>query len=307
MNIFNSLGSNYDLKFVLKSIFSIGNRSAKKRLINFLEKKYNGKTILLYKNREAIALSLKILDLPKNSFVAINSFTCFAVYKAVDKAGYFAETLDLDKSGNLTELNFSHETLQEAIKSNPKIKAVIVQNTLGYPCDIEKIEKLCKTNNLFLIEDLAHSISTAYKDGREAGTVGDFVCLSFSQDKIIDAVSGGSLIIRNKKYQSSFPQGLALRKINAADKLKDRCYPLFTYKIRKFYLFGFGKPIHFLLKKFNLLSKPMNSKFYENFDLPSWYCNLALYCFKNLDQNINHRRKIANVYDRILNPSIKIN
>src|SRR3989344_8336212 len=169
MNIFNSLGSNYDFKFVLKALLSFSGNS--KDLENLLEERYGGKAILLYKGREAIELALKSLNLPAGTFVAINGFTCFAVFDAIKKTGLNCEYLDIDK-GNL---NFSAENLKNALEKNSKIKAVIIQNTLGYPCDIEGISKICKENNLILIEDLAHSIGAKYKSGQEAGTLGDFI------------------------------------------------------------------------------------------------------------------------------------
>lgn len=182
MSIFNSLGSNYDFKFVLKSLFLKNDGGLKK----FLERKYKGQVTLTYKGREAIELALS--GLPKGSLIAINGFTCFAVYEAIKKAGHKALYLDIEKG----ELNFSPETLKRAVN----VKAVIIQNTLGYPCDIEKISQVCKENKIILIEDLAHSVGTRYENGKEAGMVGDFVALSFSQDKMIDVVSGGALIQR---------------------------------------------------------------------------------------------------------------
>lgn len=185
VSIFNSLGSNYDFNFVLKSLFSPGNDDLK----SFLENKYKGQVTLVYKGREAIELALGNIN--KGSLVGINGFICFAVYEAIKKAGMEVEYLDIEKG----ELNFSAETLKKAVN----VKAVIVQNTLGYPCDIEKIAQICKEKKIILIEDLAHSIGTRYESGEEAGMVGDFVVLSFSQDKIIDAVSGGALISRIDK------------------------------------------------------------------------------------------------------------
>ena len=40
----------------------------------------------------------------------------------------------------------------------------------------------------------------------------------------------------------------------------------------------------------------MNKNFYEKFSLPNWYANLALSEFKNLSDQLNHRRKIAKIY-----------
>src|SRR3989344_1498293 len=291
--IFNSLGSNYDFNFVIKSLSSFfGNP---KDLEKLLVDKYGGKVSLVYKGSEAIELSLKLLNLPKESFVAINGFTCFAVYEAIKKAGLNVEYLDIERG----KLNFSADTLNKTIQKNAKIKVVIVQNTLGYPCEIEEISKVCKENRIILIEDLAHSIGTKYENGKQSGTIGDITILSFSQDKIIDGVSGGALIT---KRQISIPH---LKGVAIGQQIIDRFYPFFTFFIRKFYPIGLGKLLHFVLKKLNLLSKPMGTAEIKNLhNLPNWYANLIKNEFSNLERNLVHRKKIASIYSQSLNPKI---
>lgn len=294
MNIFNSLGSNYDFNFVLKSLITFAGDS--KHLENLLEEKYRGKAILLYKGREAITLALETLNLPSDSYVAINGFTCFAVYDAIKKANLNCEYLDIDQG----ELNFSAKALQKAVEENPKIKAVIIQNTLGYPCDIEEISKVCNNNNLILIEDLAHSIGAKYKDDKEAGTVGDLVILSFSQDKMIDGISGGALIMKNNK--SLIEQ---LNKVPFIQQLIDKLYPFFTFKIRINYPFYAGKIIHAILKTFNLLSRPMSGiSSSKGHALPSWYTVLIKDAFGKLPKNLSHRKKIASIYSQMIDKRV---
>lgn len=300
MSIFNSLGSNYNLKYVLKSLFS-NSDDQNRKLKNTLSEKYGGKAILTYKGREALILALKILNLPKESMIAINGFTCFAVYKAIEEAGLTPICLDLEEKN--TDLNFTPETLKKTLGENKNIKAVVIQNTLGYPTDIEKITKICNEKNIVLIEDLAHCIGTKYDQGDEAGRVGNFVVLSFSQDKTIDAVSGGALVIRNKKFQNSNLPSQS-ETLETKQQLRDRLYPLLTYKIRFLYDFGLGKPLHYVLKKLNFLSKPMVGDLYDFYSLPNWYCNLALSEFNNLQQQLNHRKKIAQIYADALDKKI---
>lgn len=306
MSIFNSLGSNYNLKYVLKSLFSNTN-GASQKLKNFLEEKYQGKAILTYKGREALTLALKILNLPKESSVAINGFTCFAVYKAIEVAGYNPICLDLDEKES--DLNFTSESFEKILKENKTIKVVVIQNTLGYPADIEKIVKICTEKNIILIEDLAHCVGAKYEQGEEAGRVGDLIVLSFSQDKAIDAVSGGALVIRNKQYSNSTMATKSdlvkqFHNVSNYQQLIDRLYPLLTYKIRALYDFGLGKPIHFILKNLNLLSKPMSEDLYDFYLLPNWYCGLALDQFNNLQKNLEHRKKIAQIYAENLDKKI---
>lgn len=277
MTIFNSLGSNYNLSFVLKALFSSNNKIHRSAIEQSLSDKFKGEVILTYKGREAIEIALKMLGLPKDSFVAINGFTCFAVYEAVTRAGLQVEYIDIEKG----DLNFSPKQLKEMLKKNPKIKVVIIQNTLGYPAQVEEISKICKENKIILTEDLAHSTGGEY---------GDFIALSFSQDKLIDAVSGGALIIKNSKYHAKDVNALEEK-----DSVKDRFYPLLTYLVRTTYSIGIGKIIHVFLKMFNLLSKPMD----ENLNpktLASWYCNLAKEEVDNLENNLEHRKKIASIY-----------
>lgn len=275
-------------------MFSLNKASHSSDLVRLLEIKYQGKATLLYKGREAIELALKSLNLPAGSYIAINGFTCFAVYEAIKKAGLEVEYLDIEKG----ELNFSPQELEEHLKENPKVKVVIVQNTLGYPCDIESISKICKEKKLILIEDLAHSVGTKYENGKEAGTVGDMTVLSFSQDKIIDGISGGALISKSEAL------GLHLKGVNVKKQIIDRFYPLFTYLIRITYPVAAGKIIHQILKGFKLLSGPMDQLENDLHQLPSWYCNLVAEAFNNLADNLNHRKEIANIYKKNVNPKI---
>lgn len=295
MSVFNSLGSNYNFNFVLKSLFTFGGDGEVLRLKKNLEEKYNGDVILFYKGREAITFALESLNLPKNSAVAFTGFTCYAVYKAIGKAGFKPIPIDIGFS-----LNFSSIDLRR-ILNGENIKALIVQNTFGYPCAIEEILKICKEKNIILIEDLAHCAGGEYENGKEAGTIGDFTVLSFSQDKIIDGISGGALAIRNKKYQKSIIN--SFKNPSLALQLKDRFYPLLTFKIRVFYEAG-GKLLHFVLKKTKILSTPMQETLYKFSNLPGWYCSLINYQFNNFDKELKHRRQIAKIYKEKLSKKI---
>jgi len=294
MAIFNSLGSNYDFKYVLKALLTKGSKLDIERLKKLLEEKYRGKALLFYKGREALTATLKILNLPQNSNVAINGFTCVAVFNAIRTAGIEPICLDLEETGGL---NFTAKTLEQSIKKNKKIKVVIVQNTFGYPCEIEGIKKICEKNNLILIEDLAHCVGTKYENGQEAGTVGDFVVLSFSQDKIIDAVSGGALVIRNKKFYNF---GNIFNVKRPPNQTRDRHYPQLTYKIRHLYGLIVGKFYHYILKQLKFMSDIMNETYYEYYSLPNLNAHLALYQFAILEEQLAHRKKIANIYIELL-------
>src|SRR5690606_31002986 len=98
------------------------------------------------------------------------------------------------------------ETLEKALKQNPKAKALIVQHTLGYPADIEAIASWCKKNKLVLIEDLAHSAFGQLEDGRLLGSFGDAIAFSFGRDKVIDSISGGAVCFKKDVELSALKQ-----------------------------------------------------------------------------------------------------
>lgn len=296
MSIFNSLGSNYTFETVIETLSSSGKEANKLLLEKFLEEKYGGKAVLFYKGREAIKQALRSIG-KKDAAVGICGFTCYAVYDAVVSEGYDVEYLDVDES-----LQFTFETLQIAIKKNPKIKVLLIQNTLGYPCDIDKIAAFCIEKDIILIEDLAHSIGAVYENGKEAGTVGDFVILSFSQDKMIDAISGGALIIRNKSYEVG---NITFKALSTDQQRRDRFYPLYTFLIRKTYAFGLGKVLHVVLKRKKMLTQPMEHL--ESSDvhsLPSWYCQLIHSEYRSLKDNLAHRKQVTKVYVETLNKKL---
>ncbi|MFI5205392.1 MAG: DegT/DnrJ/EryC1/StrS family aminotransferase, partial [Candidatus Paceibacterales bacterium] len=223
----------------------------------------------------------------------------YAVYKAIVVAGFKPEYLDIAKG----DLNFSAEGFEQALQKNPEIKVLMVQNTLGFACEAPRIAAICRQQGIILIEDLAHSAGARYFGGGQAGTVGDFAVLSFSQDKMIDAVSGGALIIRNKKYQNVDLSDLG--EVKVGQRIMDRWYPMLTFKIRTGYSLGLGKTIHKLYKILGLLSQPMGSmEIISLHKLPAWYCAFALREFQNLENNLRHRREIAKVYAAHLNPKI---
>ncbi|MDB5163473.1 MAG: hypothetical protein JWS12_90 [Candidatus Saccharibacteria bacterium] len=286
MNIFNSLGSNYSKR---SGAYSLGSDAkAPARLQAYLKQHYRAPEVYLtYKGREAIALALEQLQLPKGSSVAINGYTCYAVYEAITQAGLQPLYLDIEKN----QLNFTAERLSAALKGSPKINAVMIQNTLGMPADIQKIKTLCAEYKVPLVEDLAHSIGMSYSSGQEAGTVGAAAALSFSQDKMIDAVTGGAAVLYwASKIQPNFASA------PLGHRFTTRLYPWATWLIRQTIRLQIGRVILKLMKSTKLLPGPMSGAATPAHKLPSWHSHIALQSYGQLPELIAHRQRIAAVY-----------
>lgn len=77
-----------------------------------------------------------------------------------------------------------------------KTKAIIIAHTLGNPFDIEKIVKIAKKHNLWLIEDCCDALGSKYK-GNYVSTFGDLATFSFYPAHQITTGEGGAVVTNN--------------------------------------------------------------------------------------------------------------
>ena len=192
MKYFLGLSSQYTAGQTLSHLFATGSEFDLSELRAFLAAHY-GSTydhVAVYANgRTALSVALKAIC-KRGGKVVITSLTCYAVVQAVKAAGLVPIFADVDPK----TLHFGGKELEDALKGEDNVQAVIVQNNLGIPADIEAIEKVAKARKLQIIEDLAHCAGVRYADGREAGTVGRAAILSFGKGKSVDVISGGAVV-----------------------------------------------------------------------------------------------------------------
>lgn len=87
------------------------------------------------------------------------------------------------------------EKISQAITS--KTKAIIPVHLYGHPCDMDKIMKITKSRNLYVIEDAAEAHGAEYK-GLKVGSFGDISCFSFFGNKVITTGEGGMCLTNNE-------------------------------------------------------------------------------------------------------------
>lgn len=92
---------------------------------------------------------------------------------------------DIDNLG----LDINH--LKEIIK-NDKPSAIILVHVLGIPNHMDEILKLCKENDILLIEDTCESIGSKYND-KLLGTLGDLSTFSFYFGHHMSTIEGGMI------------------------------------------------------------------------------------------------------------------
>ncbi len=93
--------------------------------------------------------------------------------------------------------NMDPVALEQACRSYPEAKAVVVAHLYGTPAKLEEIQKICKKYHLILIEDAAESLGATYQ-GKQTGSFGEYSVVSFNGNKII-TTSGGGMFLTDRK------------------------------------------------------------------------------------------------------------
>ncbi|UWQ06984.1 DegT/DnrJ/EryC1/StrS family aminotransferase [Aliiroseovarius crassostreae] len=134
----------------------------------------------------ALFLSLKALDLPRDTKVIIPAFTFAAVPSSVVHADCVPVLVEVGDNYRVDLTDFE-------AKLQDDIGAVIISHMRGHTSDMDAIMALCDARGVPVIEDAAHSLGTLWHD-RKIGTIGKIGCFSFQSYKMLNAGEGGILI-----------------------------------------------------------------------------------------------------------------
>jgi len=106
---------------------------------------------------------------------------------------------------DLDTLNINIDAMKSALTD--KTKAVMVASTLGNPLEFNEIEKFCKDNNLWFINDNCDALGSVYH-GIQTGAYGDIATQSFYPPHHITTGEGGACAFNNPKL---YDIGLSMR------------------------------------------------------------------------------------------------
>ena len=147
---------------------------------------------------------MEVLGIKNNDEVIVPAMTHVATAHAVEHTGAKPVFVDVnEKTGCI-----SIDKIEKAITS--KTKAIIVVHFVGLLCEMDKIIKIAKKNNLKIIEDSATALGAKFKEQR-TGSIGDFGCFSFYPTKHITSMEGGMIVTNSDEYASKLKnQGIWL-------------------------------------------------------------------------------------------------
>lgn len=148
---------------------------------------------------DALQIAMMALGLKSGDEVITADFTYVATAEVIALLGLTPVLVDVYPD----TFDINVEALEKAI--TPNTKAIVPVHLFGQCADMERIMKVAKKHNLFVIEDTAQAIGATYtfSDGRtaKAGTIGDIGCTSFFPSKNLGCFGdGGAMYTNNADY-----------------------------------------------------------------------------------------------------------
>lgn len=282
--------------------------AAIERLHTRFEEMFDATAAFSFDNgRSALQLVIEALELPQDSSVVVQAFSCIVVPNSVKAAGSTPVFADIDKTYNIDP-----ESLSALLEADPSIAAVVVQHTFGSPADMDAIVALCTRHNVALIEDCAHALGTRYR-GKLVGTFGVAAIFSFGRDKVLSTVSGGVAIVHTQplaqRLQSRWVQLEFPSRRWIAQRLN---HPLvFWLSLNMYYVASVGKVLVALAKRIGLFPLVLEPSEQCGTALPPRgfphvLAQWALLQLDRLDWFNRHRHHIAQFYGAALDGLVQL-
>ena len=183
-------------KYVLQAMRSShmsGNGPFGQKCEKWFEEKLGCKRALLTPScTHALEMAAMLIDIKPGDEVIMPSFTFVSTANAFVLRGAKIIFVDIRPD----TMNINENLIEQAITK--KTKAIVVVHYAGVSCNMDKIMKIAKKYNLFIIEDAAQGMMSFYKD-KPLGTIGHLGTYSFHETKNYTSAGEGGLLIINEE------------------------------------------------------------------------------------------------------------
>jgi len=159
--------------------------------------KYLGSNECVAVNSGTAALNLALsLSQIKNKEVILPSLSFVSTAHAVVLNGGKPIFVDVEPHTLCIDPN----EINKVITKNTKV--VLPVHFAGMPCNMKKIEQICKKHKLLLIEDAAHASGSSYNK-KKIGKNGTAVCFSFHPVKNLAMPTGGLIALNGNQAKKN--------------------------------------------------------------------------------------------------------
>jgi dTDP-4-amino-4,6-dideoxygalactose transaminase len=151
------------------------------------------KALLTHSCTAALEMAAMLIGLEAGDEVVMPSFTFVSTANAFVLRGAVPVFVDVRPD----TLNLDEAKIEAAI--TPRTRAIVPVHYAGVACNMDAIMAIAARHGLFVIEDCAQGIMSAYK-GRPLGSIGHLAALSFHETKNIICGEGGALLVNDERF-----------------------------------------------------------------------------------------------------------
>lgn len=181
-----------DEKKEVLNVLESGNIAAGEKVREFEEKfaEYIGSTYAVATSSGTTALHTMIhaLDFQPGDEIITTPFSFIATANAIRYCGLNPIFVDIEED----TFNIDTNKIEEMIKSNKKIRAILIVHLFGQACNMKELKEICDKYKLFLLEDCAQAHGSEY-DGIKVGNFGHLAAFSFYATKNMTTAEGGMI------------------------------------------------------------------------------------------------------------------
>lgn len=138
----------------------------------------------------ALQLSFRALDITEGEIIT-TPFSYVATTSSILWERCTPIFVDIDSETLCIDVNKIEKLI------TPKTKAILAVHVFGYPCDVEKIQKIANKHKIKVIYDAAHAFGCKYKN-KSLLSYGDISVCSFHATKVFNTIEGGCLTTNEK-------------------------------------------------------------------------------------------------------------
>lgn len=138
----------------------------------------------------ALHLALLALGVGPGDEVLVPNLTFAATINTVIQVGATPVIVDVDPH------SWNMDPAAAAAAITPRTRAIMPVHLYGQPAEMDALMALADRHGLFVVEDAAEAMGSAYK-GKCCGAIGDAGTFSFFSNKLITTGEGGAVVFRD--------------------------------------------------------------------------------------------------------------
>lgn len=160
-----------------------------RRVCKQFGKKYG---VMVNSGSSANILAFDLINLPEGSEVITSLLTFSTTVSPIIQKKLIPVFTDVEPRKYTINISQIEELISK------KTKAIMIPLIIGSVPDMEKLSKIAKKNNLFIIEDSCDTFGATFNE-KPTGAYTDITTTSFYGSHIITAAAGGGMLMVNRK------------------------------------------------------------------------------------------------------------